>query len=170
MPSTNIPWPKIFDLGFWQTSKQIYRKLQYREKVFGEFQALPRFPRKMVLRHFLRKVVMYLLRKFCIFKHCTIIELFRRFDLRFWNNLKQIYRKFQYEGKCSRFCLVFRKMALYLLTKLFIFEPCTNTRSLLRLVLGFEQFRGNSNMGRKVLQLFQGEPRFPRKMVLHLLT
>ena len=32
-----------------QTSKQIYRKLKYSEKVFGEFQHLPRFLRKMVL-------------------------------------------------------------------------------------------------------------------------
>ena len=32
-----------------QTSKQIYRKLKYKEKVFGEFQRLPRFPQKMVL-------------------------------------------------------------------------------------------------------------------------
>ena len=31
------------------TSKQIYRKLKYREKVLEEFQPLPRFPRKMVL-------------------------------------------------------------------------------------------------------------------------
>ena len=48
-PSTNIPWLKRFDLSFWQTSQQIYRKLKYKEKVFGEFQCLPRFPRKMVL-------------------------------------------------------------------------------------------------------------------------
>ena len=34
---------------FSQTSKQIHSKLKYREKVFGEFQDLPRFPRKMVL-------------------------------------------------------------------------------------------------------------------------
>ena len=129
-PWTNIQSLRRFNLGFWQTSKQIYRKLQYREKVFGEFQALPRFPRKMVVRHFPRRVVMSLLRKFCIFQHCTIIQLFRRFDLRFWKNLKQIYRKLQYEEKFSRFCLVFRKMTLYLLTKLYIFEPCTNMRSL----------------------------------------
>ena len=32
-----------------QTSKQIYRKLKYREKVFEEFQRLLRFPRKIVL-------------------------------------------------------------------------------------------------------------------------
>ena len=48
------PWKKILslrtlNLGFSQTSKQIYRKLQFREKVFGEFEALPRFRRKMIL-------------------------------------------------------------------------------------------------------------------------
>ena len=32
-----------------QTSKQIYRKLKYKEKVFGEFQRLPRFPKKMIV-------------------------------------------------------------------------------------------------------------------------
>ena len=32
-----------------QTSKQIYRKLKYKEKVFGEFQRFPRFPKKMIL-------------------------------------------------------------------------------------------------------------------------
>ena len=31
-----------------QISKQIYRKLKYREKLFRKFQCLPRFPRKMV--------------------------------------------------------------------------------------------------------------------------
>ena len=30
----------------WQTSKQIHRKLQYKDKVFEEFQGLSRFPRK----------------------------------------------------------------------------------------------------------------------------
>ena len=47
-PWTNVLWPRRLNLGFWQTSKQIYRKLQYSEKVFGEFQGLPRFSRKMV--------------------------------------------------------------------------------------------------------------------------
>ena len=50
----------------------------------------------------------------------------------------RIYRKLQHEEKFSRFCLVFGKMALYLLTKLYIFEPCTNIRSLRRLDLGFD--------------------------------
>ena len=37
-----------FDLGFCQASKQIYRKLEYSEKVLEEFQRFLRFPRKMV--------------------------------------------------------------------------------------------------------------------------
>ena len=45
-PGTYIQSLRSFDLGLLQTPKQIYRKLQYKEKVFGEFQALPRFPRK----------------------------------------------------------------------------------------------------------------------------
>ena len=48
-PSTNIPQLIRFNLGFSQTSKPNYRKLHYKGKVFGEFQSLPRFPRKMVL-------------------------------------------------------------------------------------------------------------------------
>ena len=56
--STNFrilkPWAIIsnlirFDLGFWQASKQIYRKLEYSEKVLEEFQRLLGFPRKMLL-------------------------------------------------------------------------------------------------------------------------
>ena len=38
-----------FDLGFWQTSKQFDRKLQYCNKLFRKFQDLPDFPRKTVL-------------------------------------------------------------------------------------------------------------------------
>ena len=34
---------------FFQTSKQIYRKHKCKEKLFGEFQCLPCFPRKTVL-------------------------------------------------------------------------------------------------------------------------
>ena len=48
------PWKKLaslrrLNLGFWQTSKQIYRELQFREEFFGEFEALPRFWTKMIL-------------------------------------------------------------------------------------------------------------------------
>ena len=34
---TNIPWLRRFDLGFWQTSNWIYRKLKDSEKTFGQF-------------------------------------------------------------------------------------------------------------------------------------
>ena len=87
---TNIPWPRRFDSGFWQTLKQIYRKLEYKRKVFGKFQGLPCFSREITLPHFPIKMVMNLLRTFVILKHCTIMQLFRRFDLRVWKNLKQI--------------------------------------------------------------------------------
>ena len=48
-PWTIISNLKRFDSGFWQASKQIYRKLEHSKKVLREFQRLPRFPRKMVL-------------------------------------------------------------------------------------------------------------------------
>ena len=38
-----------FNLSFWQTSEQVYRKLQHGKKIFAKFQSQPRFPRKMVL-------------------------------------------------------------------------------------------------------------------------
>ena len=71
-PSTNIPWLRWFDLGFSQTSKQIFRKLQLREEIFGELQGLPCFP---------RKIVMHLLTKSSIEKLTTNIQSLRRFDL-----------------------------------------------------------------------------------------
>ena len=64
-----------FDLGFWKASKQIYKKLKYRENNLEEFQRLPRFPKKMVL---------YLSNKFGILKPWTIIPKLIRFDLGFW--------------------------------------------------------------------------------------
>ena len=64
----NFPWLRRFDLGCWQTSKQIYRKFQYRGKVFGEFQGFPCFPRKTVL---------YSLTKFGIIKPWTNISWLR---------------------------------------------------------------------------------------------
>ena len=97
--STNFhilkPWAIIsnlirFDLGFWQASKQIYRKLKYREKVLEEFQRLPRFPRKMVL---------YSSTNFRILKPWAIISKLIRFDLGFWQASKQIYRKLEYSEK-----------------------------------------------------------------------
>ena len=41
---TNIQWLRNFDLSFWETSKQIYRKLQYRKKVFESLKVCLAFP------------------------------------------------------------------------------------------------------------------------------
>ena len=84
---TNIPKLIRFDFSFWQSSKQIYRKLVCREKVFGEFQRLSRFPRKMVL---------YSSTEFGILKSWTNIPKLIRFDFSFWQTSKQIYRKLVY--------------------------------------------------------------------------
>ena len=109
---TKIVWSRRFDLGFWQTSKQIQRKLQYRNNVFGEFEALPRFFKKMVL---------YSSVKFDILKPGTNIQSLRWFDLGFWQTSKHVCRKLQYREKLfeefqglSRFL---RKMVLYSSTK-----------------------------------------------------
>ena len=94
--STNFhilnPWAIIsnlirFDLGFWQASKLLYRKLKYREKVLEGFQRLPRFPRKMVL---------YSSTSFWILKPWAIVSNLIRFDLRFWQASKSCYRKLKY--------------------------------------------------------------------------
>ena len=89
---TNIQWLWKFDLGFWQTSKLVYRKLKNSEKVFWRFQSLHPFPRKMVL---------YLWTKFCIFESCTNIQSLRRFELSFWQIAKQIHRKLQNRWRCG---------------------------------------------------------------------
>ena len=66
--------PRRFNLGLWQIPKQIYGKLQYREKVSAEFQGLPRFPRKLFF---------YLLLKFGIIQPWINIPSLRRFNLGF---------------------------------------------------------------------------------------
>ena len=131
---TNISWPRWFDLAFWQTSKQVYRKLQYRQKIFREFQGLSHFPRKMIL---------YSLTKFVIRKTWTNIQWLRVFDLGFWQTSKQVFRKLQYRKKVfgeikglSRFP---RKMVFYSSTKFGIIKPWTNIQSLRRSNLGFWQ-------------------------------
>ena len=70
--------------------KKIYSKLQYREKVFREFETLPHFSEKMVL---------YLLTKFGILKPETNIAWSRRFDLGLWQTSEEFSRKLQYKEK-----------------------------------------------------------------------
>ena len=113
---TNIEWLRRFNLGFWQTSKKIYGKLQYRGKDFWQFQGLSRFPRKMVF---------YSSTKFGIMKPWTNIPWLRIFDWRFWQTSKQIFRKLQYRkkvvGKFQGLPHFSREMVLQPLTKFDIF-------------------------------------------------
>ena len=73
-------WWRI--LSFWQTLKQIYRKLQYRANVFGKSQSLPCFSRKIFL---------YALTKFKIFWPCANTQSLWRSDLGSWLTLKQVF-------------------------------------------------------------------------------
>ena len=104
-PWTNIAWLKRFDYGFWQTSKEIYRKLEYKEKAFVEFLNLPRFPRKKIL---------HTLIKFGILKPWTNTACPRCLELGFWQTSEEIYRKIQYREKLLEsltftLCLIFPK-------------------------------------------------------------
>ena len=133
------PWNIIsnlirFDLGFWQASKQIYRKLRYREKVLEEFQHLSRFPRKIFL---------YSLTNFCILKPWAIISNLIRFDLGFWQPSKLFHRKLKYREKVLEECQPLtrfpRKMLLYSSTKFGVLKPWTIICNLIRFDLAFWQ-------------------------------
>ena len=163
---TNIQSLRRFCWGFWQTSKQIYRRLQYKQKVFEEFQGMS---------HFSRKIVMYSSTKFGILKSWTNIQLLRTFDLVFWETWKQIYRKLQYRVKdfeefqgLSDFP---RKMVLYSLTKFGIQKPWTNILWLRRSNLSFWQtsiqIYRNLQYQQRAFQEFEGLSRFPRRNVLY---
>ena len=168
-PWTNILWPRNFNFGFWQTSKQIYRKLYYRKKVFGEFQAL---------RHSLRKMVLYSSTKFDILKPWTNIKSLRRFDLGLWQTLKQIYRKLHNREKLFEefqgFLAFPGKMVLYLLTKLSIRRLSINILWLRRFNSGFwqtsKQVYRKLECREKVTWRFQGLRHLSRKMLLQSLT
>ena len=168
------PWTIIsklirFDLSFWQTSKQVYRKLEYRENLLEEFLYLPHFPRKIVL---------YSSIKFGILKSWTIISKFIRFDLGLWQTLKQVYRKLKYRKKVledfQRLPLFSRKNILYSPTKFGILKPWTSISKLIRFDLGFwqtsKQIYRKLKCREKVLKKFQRLPHFPRKMVLYSST
>ena len=168
------PWTSIsklirFNLGFWQTSKQIYKKLKYREKVLEEFQRLPHFPKKMVSGSST---------KFWISKPSTITSKLIKIDLDFWQTLKQIYRKLKYKEtvleEFHRLPQFTRKMVLYSSTKFGILKPWTIISKLIRFDLGFwqssKQVYRKCKYREKVLEEFQRFPRFFRKMVLYSST
>ena len=112
---TNILWLRRFDLCFIQTSKGIYRKLQYTEKVFGKFQRLPRFTKKMVL---------YSSSKFCNSESFINSQLHKNSDWDFCQISEQVYRisdmkrKFSQSFKASTFfpekwfCICWPNLAL----------------------------------------------------------
>ena len=93
------------------------------KKVFGEFENLPRFPRKMGL---------YLLTRLGIIKPWTNIQSLRRFDLGFRQTSKQICRKLHNKEKVFEefhgFTRFPRKMVLYSLNKFGILKPWTNRK------------------------------------------
>ena len=176
--STNFcilkPWAIISNLirfhwGFWQASKAIYRKLKYKEKVWEEFQPLPRFQRKIVL---------YLSTNFRILKPWAIIANFIRFDVAFWQSSKPFYRKLKCRVKVleefQRFLPVPRKRVLYSSANFHILKPWAIISNLIRFHLGFWQaskpFYRKFNYREKVLKEFQRFPRFPRKIVLYSST
>ena len=133
-PWTNIQSLGRFDLVFWQISKQIHRKLQYRDKTLEEFQGLFLFS---------RKVVLYSSTKFGLLKTWTNIKSLRKFDLGFWQTSKQIYQKLQYREKVFRefegLCRFPRKMIVYSSAKFCILKPWTNTLWHRRFQYGFWQ-------------------------------
>ena len=131
------PWTIIsklvrFDLGFWQTWKQVNRKLEYREKILEQFQQLCLFPKKLVLHYST---------KFGILKTWTIISKLVKFYLGFWQSSKEVYRKLKYRENVSKeFQYFFRfpvKMVLYSSTKFGILKPWNIISKLIRFNLGF---------------------------------
>ena len=92
VPFTNIQSHRRFDLSFRQTSEQVYRKPQHREKIFEKFQDQPRILRKMVLYSFDQIFHYEALNQYSVAQKIRFL-LFTDF------NLKQIYRKLQYTEK-----------------------------------------------------------------------
>ena len=176
--STNFcilkPWDIIssvisLDLGFWQASKPLYRKLKHREKVLEQFQRLHRFPGKMVLDSSTN---------FRILKPSAIISNLIRFDLGLWKASKPLYRKLKYRGNVleefQRLPPFPRKMFFYSWTNFRILELWAIISNLIRFDLGFWEawtpFYRKLKYSGKVLKEFERLPGFPRIMVLYSST
>ena len=123
-----------FHLGCWEASKPFYMKLKYKERLLEEFQHLPRFPKKMVL---------YSSTNFRILNPWGIISNLIRFDLGFWQDSKQLYRKLKNMVKAlkkfQRFRRFPRKTVFYSSTKFCILNPWAIISNLIRFDLGFWQ-------------------------------
>ena len=151
------------NLGFCQASKPFYSKLKYQEKVLEEFQLLPRFPRRMVL---------YSSTNFRILNLSAVISNLIRFDLGFWQASKSFYSKIKYREmvleEFQRLDPFPRNIVFLLSTNFCIFNPWAIISNLIRLDLGFDrlqnQFRGNSNIGRRFWKNFNVSLAFPEKL------
>ena len=158
-----------FDLGFWETSKQFYRKLKYREKVFEEFRRLLRFPRKMVLDSST---------PFGIWRPEAIISNLIRFDLGCSQDSKPFDRKLKYREnifeECQHLRRFSRKIVLYSRTKFRILNPWATIFNVTRFDLFFPQaskpFYRNLKYREKIFEEFQHLCCFTRKMVLYSST
>ena len=167
-PWLNIKSLRRFNLGQWQTSKQIYSKLQGRESVFEEFEVLSCFPWKMIS---------YSSTKFGILElifHETedSIEAFDRLQIKFLGN-SNIGRKFL---KSSELFLAFptkwicirqpnlhcKALTQYSITQKIRFRLLRDFR--------LKQIYGKLQHREKVFREFETLPHFSKKMVLYLLT
>ena len=146
-PWTHILWPRRFDWRIWQSSKQIFRKLQYREKDFEAFQVFSRFPRKMVV---------YSSTKFGIRKPWKKLVSLRRLNLGFWQTSKQIYGELQFRekffGEFEALPRFRTKMILNSSSKFGILKPEKILHGPQHSIEAFyrlqNNFMGNSNIGR----------------------
>ena len=137
-PRSNFNWCTRFDLSFWHTSQQIYRKLQYKEKLLEEFQDWS---------HFLRKIVLYYSTNLVIINSWTNIPSLRRSAFCFWQTWKETYTKLQNRQKAfwefQGLSGSPRKTVSYLSTKFGILKPWTVKK----------KFITNSNIERKFLRV-----------------
>ena len=143
-------------LNIWQLNIQHSQHLK-KQKVFGESQGLPRFPRKMVC---------YFLTKLNIIKLWTNIQSLKGLNLGFWQTSKQTYRKLKYRGKVSGDvqglpCFP-REMVLYRSTKFGIINLWNNIGWLRRF-----DWRSKLQCRENAFGKFQVFPCFSRKMVLY---
>ena len=123
-PFANFQSTRTFDLGFWQTSKLIYRKPQYKENVLTDFKLAVAFPKKWFCFYWPNSAL-WSLESICHGSE-DLIEAFDRLLTKF-TEIFNIGRMFLESFKV---CTLSQKIVLYFLTKFDIFEPCANTQSL----------------------------------------
>ena len=120
-------------------------------------------------------MVLYSSTNFGVLKTGAFLSNVVRFNLAFGQASNPFYRRLKYREKVleqfQRLPRFSRKMVSYLSTNFPILKPWVIISNLIRFELGFweasKAFYRRLKYSEKVLQEFQGLPRFPRKMVLH---